>query len=177
MFLFCILTQIFGQNDLDSTKKNNSLIFSVEFSADLVKIQVRQTVCGVFLARMDIPIQFWHVVEVMRRDFNKHHITQVPPTENQLGEMQMMEEVAEHVGMNYPETPDSRYVAQPFDDFLFPWEEESVDNPITIEEDEGFSEPRTPVSKPLLMKARPALRSIENLQNFENSDARQLFDL
>ena len=103
------------------------------------------------------------------------------PTENQLGEMQMMEEVAEHVGMNYPETPDSRYVAQSFDDFLFPWEEGTLDNPITIEEDEGFSEPRTPVSEPprqpSVMEARPALRSIENLQNFEKSAARQPFDL
>ena len=111
----------------------------------------------------------------MRRDFNEHHITQVPPTENQLGEMQMMEEVAEHVGMNYPEIPDSRYVAQTFDDFLFPWEEGSVDNPITIEEDEGFSEPRILLSEPPVMEARPALRSIENLQN--SSAARQLFDL
>ena len=41
-----------------------------------------------------------HMVEMMHRDFNEYHITQVPPTENQLGEMQMMEEVAEHVGMN-----------------------------------------------------------------------------
>ena len=47
-------------------------------------------------------------------------------TENQLGEMQMMEEVAEHVGMNYPENLDSKHVAQPFDVFLFPWEEGSV---------------------------------------------------
>ena len=156
-------------------------MFSVKFSIDLVQIQVRETVFGVFLARMDIPIQVWHMVEMMRRDFNEHHITQVPPTENQLREMQMMEEVAEHVGMNYPETADSRYVAQPFDDFLFPWKKGSVDNPITIKEDEGFSEPRTPVSEPPrqppVMEARPALRSIENLQNFENSAARQIFDL
>ena len=41
-------------------------------------------------------------------------------TENQLGEMKMMEEVAEHVGLDYSDTPDSRYVAQPVDDFLFP---------------------------------------------------------
>ena len=47
---------------------------------------------------------------------------QVPKTKNQLGEMQMMKEVAEHVGMKYSEDPDSTYVAQPFDDFLFPWE-------------------------------------------------------
>ena len=141
-------------------------MFSVEFSADLVRIQVRETVYGVFLARMDLPSQVWHMMEVMRRDFNEHHIMQVPMTENQLEEMQMMEEVAEQVGMNYPEVPDSRYVAQPFDNFLFPWEEGSVDNPITIEEDEGFSEPKTPVSEPPrqppVMEARPALRSIEN---------------
>ena len=78
--------------------------------------------------------------------------------------MQMMEELVEHVGMNYPKIPDSRYVAQPFDDFIFSWEEGTVDNPITIEEDEGFSEPRTTVSEPPVMEARPALRSIENLQ-------------
>ena len=100
--------------------QNDNLLFSLEFSADLVQIQVRETVCGVFLAPMDIPIQVWHMVEVMRRDFNEHHTTQVLPTENQLGEMQIMEEVAEHVGMNNPETPDSRFVAQPFHDFLFP---------------------------------------------------------
>ena len=94
-------------------------MFSVEFSSDLVQIEVRETFCGFFLARIDIPIQVWHMMEVMRRYFNENHKVQVPPAENQLGEMQMMEEVAEHVGLNYPETPDSRYVAQPFDDFLF----------------------------------------------------------
>ena len=62
------------------------------------------------------------MVEVMRRDFNEHHMTQVPMTENQLEEIQVMEEVSDHVGMNYPEIPDSRFVAQPVDDFLFPWE-------------------------------------------------------
>ena len=72
---------------------------------------------------------------------------QVPTTVSQLGDMQTIEEVAEHVGMNYHEFPDYRYVAQPFDDFLFPWEEGSMKNPITIEEAEGFSEPRTPVSE------------------------------
>ena len=41
-------------------------------------------------------------------------------TEKQLEEIQMIEEVAEHVGMNYPDTPDSKYVAQPVNDFLFP---------------------------------------------------------
>ena len=154
-------------------------MYSVEFSTDLVQIQVRETVSGVFLARMDIPIQVRHMLEVMRRDLNEHHMMQVPITENQLEEMQMTEEVSDRVGMNYPEIPDSRFVAQPVDDFHFPWEEAgSAENSITIDEDEGFSETRTPQNtppqQPPAMEPRPALRSIENLQNA--SAARQLFD-
>ena len=51
----------------------------------------------------------------MRRDFNEHHMTQVPTTENQLGEMQLVEEMAEHVEMSCAEKPDSKYVTQTFD--------------------------------------------------------------
>ena len=50
----------------------------------------------------------------------------------------MLEETAKHVGMNHPDDPDSRYVAQPVDDFLFSGEEESMEKPITMEEYEGF---------------------------------------
>ena len=103
-------------------------------------------------------------------------MTQVPMTENQLEEMQMMEEVSDHVGMNYPKIPDSRFVAQPVDDFLFPWEEaRSAEKPITIDEDEGFSETMTPQNttpqQPPAMEPRPALRCVENLES-----SRQLFD-
>ena len=141
-------------------------MYSVEFSLDLVQMQVRETSSGVFLVRMDIPIQICHMVEVMRRDFNKHHMMQVPMTENKFGELQMKDEVAEHVRMNYPDTPDSRYGAQPVNDFLFPWEEaESAKNPITKDEDEGFSETMTPPPPQQPLQPRPALHSIENLQN------------
>ena len=92
-------------------------MYSVVFSPALVQIQERETVSVIFMVRMAIPIQVWHMVEVMRRDFNEHHMTQVPITENQLGTMQMIEELSDHMGMNYPETLDSRYVAQPVDDF------------------------------------------------------------
>ena len=69
-------------------------------------------------------------------------MTQVPIPENQLGTMQMMREVSEHVTMNCLEIPDSGYVAQPIHDFLFPREEEmgSAENSIALDEDEGFSE-------------------------------------
>ena len=117
------------------------------------------------------------MLEVMRRDFNEHHMTLVPMTENQLEEMQMMEEVSDLVGMNYPEIPDSKFVAQPVDDFFFPCEEAgSSENPITIDEDEGFLETMTTPAPqhPPAMELRPALRSIENLQN--SAAARKLFD-
>ena len=97
---------------------------------------------------------------------------QVPMTENQLGEMQMKEEVAEQIGMNYPDTPDSRYVAQPVDDFLFPWEEAgSAENPITVDEDEGFSETMTPPAPQQPLQPRPASSAFYRSQN-----SRQLFD-
>ena len=81
-----------------------------------------------------------------------------------------MEEVSEHVKMNYPEISDIRFVAQPVEDFLFLWEEaRSAENPITTDEDEGFSETMTPQNtpphQPPAMKPRSALRSVENLQN------------
>ena len=43
----------------------------------------------------------------------------VPMPDIQLGSMQMMQEVSEHVGMEYPEITDSGYVAQPVDDSSF----------------------------------------------------------
>ena len=109
-------------------------------------------------------MQVWHMVEVMRRAFNEQHMIKVPMTENQLEEMQMMEKVSDQVGMNYPDTPDSTYVAQPVDDFLFPWEEAgSAENPIKMDGDEGFSETMTPPALQPPLQPRPALRSIENL--------------
>ena len=153
--------------------QNSIFLFSVFFSLDIVQTQVRKTVCGFFLARIDIPIQVWYMVEGMRRDLNEHDSFNASTHDREpFGEIQMMKEIAEHVRMNYPDTSDSRYVAQPVDDFLFPWEEGSLENPIIIEEDEGFSEPRTPVSEPPrqppAMEARPTLGSIENLENFQN---------
>ena len=56
----------------------------------------------------------------------------------------------------------SRFVAQPVDDFLFPWEEAgSAENPITIDEDESFSETMTP---PILQVIRCLLKLFDLLK-------------
>ena len=75
---------------------------------------------------MDIPIQSCDMVEVMRRGFDEPHKMRVPISENQLATGQIIEEVSEHVWMNYAEIPDSRYVAQLVDDFLFPWDQPNI---------------------------------------------------
>ena len=77
--------------------QNSSLMFLIDFSTDLVKKESARNNLWSFLARMVIAIQVWHMVELLHRGFNEHHKTQEPMTENQLGEMQMMEEVVEHV--------------------------------------------------------------------------------
>ena len=82
------------------------------------------------------------MVEVLRRDIKEHHMMQLPITENQLEEMQMMEERSEHVGRNYPDTPDFRYVVQSVNKFFFPWEEAgSAENPIAKYEEGKFQIP------------------------------------
>ena len=122
--------------------------------------------------RKDIPIQVWHIVEVLRRDLNEHLMTEVPKTVNQLVEKQTMEEVPEHVGLNYTHIPGFRYVAKPDDDFLFPREEMgTAENSIIVDKDGGFSETVTPPAPQQPLQPRAALRSIENLQH-----SRQLFD-
>ena len=49
--------------------------------------------------------------------------------------MWMMSQIAKQNEMDYHDVPDSRYIAQPVNNFLFPREEEmgSAENPITIE--------------------------------------------
>ena len=68
-------------------------MYSVKLSPELVQFQVRETVSGVLLVRIDIQMQVWHMVEVMRRDLNEPLKTRVPITENQLVKLRMIEEV------------------------------------------------------------------------------------
>ena len=75
----------------------------------------------------------WNIVEVMRRDFNKPHMTQVHITVNQLGKIQPMEKVSEHVGMKYLDTTDSSILANSVNDFLFTLEDIGlVENAIAL---------------------------------------------
>ena len=54
--------------------QNSNFMYSVKISPDLVQVQVRETVSGVFLARMYIPMQVWHMLEMKQSDFNEHEV-------------------------------------------------------------------------------------------------------
>ena len=112
-------------------------MFSVEFLLNIVQIQVRETLWRVYGHLSHV----WQKVEVMRMDFNEHQIMHVPMTEKELVSKQMKDEVAEHLVLDYPDTPDSRYVAQSIKESFYPLEEGSVANSIIIEEGHGFSQP------------------------------------
>ena len=64
-----------------------------------------------------------HMIEIMRRNFTENTQIKFLISKNQLGKMEAMSQIAEQFGMYYPEVPVSGYVAQPVNEFLFPWEE------------------------------------------------------
>ena len=61
--------------------QNNELTYLVEFSTVMMTIYVLESVSGILMAQMDLPIQLWHMIEIMRRGFSEHHQMQVPITQ------------------------------------------------------------------------------------------------
>ena len=53
------------------------------------------------------PNQVWHMVEVMKSDFNYHLFMQKPFTDKYFWSSHLIQEVDEHVRMIYPEIPNS----------------------------------------------------------------------
>ena len=74
----------------------------------MMTIKVLESVSGIFLAQVDVPIRMWHMIKITNIGFSEHHQMQVPITENQVGLMGMMSQTAEQVEMDYPEAPDSK---------------------------------------------------------------------
>ena len=77
----------------------------------------------------------------MNSDLNDHRSFAKTFTDKYFGSSQLMKEVDEHVRKIYPEIPYYGDVAQPVNNFLYPWwkEMESAENSITIDKNEGFS--------------------------------------
>ena len=71
----------------------------------------------------------------MKSDFSYHHFMQKPFTYKYFWSSHLMEEVDEHVRKIYPEIPNSGYVAQSVNNFLYPCEKEmeSAENSITLD--------------------------------------------
>ena len=78
----------------------------------MLTIKVLESVSGFFLAQLDVPIQVWHMIEIMRRDFSERHRMQAPITENQLQTTLKITQIAEQIGIDCFDFPDSRYVME-----------------------------------------------------------------
>ena len=165
-FLFYTSTQFIAQNDLLSANQQPHVLCRV-FAQFSTNSSARNSLWSFYGTNGHPNASLAHNGSDAKRfqrtsnDASTHH---GEPTRTM---QMMMKKISDHVGMSYPVIPDSRFVAQSVDE-----------NPITIDEDEGFSETMTPQNtppqQPPAMEPRPALRSIEILQN--SSTARQLFD-
>ena len=49
----------------------------IEYVPEIMTMKMLESVSRSFLAQMDVPIQVWHMVEIMRRDFSEQHQMQV----------------------------------------------------------------------------------------------------
>ena len=78
----------------------------------MLTIKVLESVSGFFLVQLDVPIQVWHMIEIMRRDFSERHRMQAPITENQLQTTLKITQIAEQIGIDCFDFPDSRYVME-----------------------------------------------------------------
>ena len=95
----------------------------------MVTIKVLESVSGIFWVQMDVSIQNWYMIEIMRRYFSQHHQIPVPISANQLGTIVMMSQIAEQVAMDCTQVPDSRGLAKPVNDFLFRGEKKICGEP------------------------------------------------
>ena len=154
--------------------QNSNLTYSVEFLLDLTQIQVRETISGVFLARMDIPIQV--TIQAQWTSHSKAHgggdakgfqrTSHHASTHHREPTWRKAIDggSGEHVGMSYYDTPD-RFVGQTVDNFLLPWVEAgSGENLITLDEDDRFSETKTSPApqQPPAMELRADHHSIDS---------------
>ena len=68
-------------------------MYSVEFSTIFVEMLLLQTTSVDAPTQLEDRIHVRHMMEVTKRDFHEHNLIPIPITENEVGSVQMMEEV------------------------------------------------------------------------------------
>ena len=153
------------------------MIFSVTndgISPDSVIITVNDLDQNVTISSQEIHLDAWQLLLSQRQDFLNNHLPRVPVTQNQVGGMEMRDELLSSVGAQDLDT--SSYQVSDLDDIEFKWEnsqldmdavlrpgidtsfppttfddlsmEGSVENPIVLDEEEDKDNAPPPPSMP-----------------------------
>ena len=153
---------------------NNGIQWTFDFGPDSVTIAVNDLVQNLTISSQEIPLAAWQLLLSQRHDFLDNHLARVPVTENQVGTMEMRDEVLSSVGAQDLDT--SSYQVSDLGDIEFMWEDQldldavfrpgidtpfspttsddlltegSIENPIVLdeEEDKENAAPSTLVSE------------------------------
>ena len=154
---------------------NDGIQWTLDFGPDSVTIAVNDLDQNITISSQEIPLAAWQLLLSQRQDFLDSHLSRVPITPNQLGTMEMTDEVLSSVGAQDLDT--SSYQVSDLEDIEFNWEnsqlemdavfrpgidnpfsptifddlsmEGSVENPIVLDEEEDKENappPSTPES-------------------------------
>ena len=153
---------------------NDGIQWTLDFGPDSVTIAVNDLDQNITISSQEIPLAAWQLLLSQRQDFLINHLARVPITLNQEETMEMRDEVLSSVGAQDLDT--SSYQVSDLEDIEFNWVnsqldmesvfrpgidipfsptvfddllmgDESVENPIVLDEEQDKQNVPTPVSE------------------------------
>ena len=104
---------------------NDGIRWTLDFGPDSVTIAVNDLDQNITISSQEIPLAAWQLLLSQRQDFLNNHLARVPITPNQVGTMEMRDEVLSSVGGQDLDT--SSYQVSDLEDIEFNWENDQLD--------------------------------------------------
>ena len=104
---------------------NDGIQWSLDFGPDSVSIAVNDLIQNLTISSQEIPLAAWHLLLSQRQEFLNDHLARAPNTPNQVGTMDMRDEVLSSVGAQDLDT--SSYQVSDLEDIEFNWENSQLD--------------------------------------------------
>ena len=99
---------------------NDGIQWTLDFGPDSVTIDVNDLVQNLTISSQEMPLAAWQLLLSQRQEFLNNHLPRVPKTPNQVGTMEMREEVLSSVGAQDMDT-------SALEDIEFNWENDQLD--------------------------------------------------
>ena len=104
---------------------NDGIQWILDFGPNSVTIAVNDLDQKITISSQEIPLAAWQLLLSQRQDFLNNHLARVPITPNQVGTIEMREEVLSSVGAQDLDT--SSYQVSDLEDIEFNWEDSQLD--------------------------------------------------